>query len=158
MEDEQLREFAAFDGDVAWIVVHGLRRVQPLQLAARRLRLEDQGGKLPGPGVDAGRQAGGATPDDDDVVDHGRPATKALPSSTFSPPTQPWHENPWLSYDCSDNYGAIRNRRTFFRDTFKFVVSAMGRRRRDVAWPSSKSHSDDCPRALRRIRTSTSGS
>src|SRR2546428_7060158 len=62
MEDEQLREFAAFDGDVARIVVHGLRRVQPLQLAARRLRLEDQGGKLPGPGVDAGRQTGGATP------------------------------------------------------------------------------------------------
>src|SRR5213594_5229995 len=72
MEDEQLREFAAFDGDVARVVVHGLRRIQPLQLPARRLRLEDQGGELPGPGINAGRQTGGATPDDDDVVDHGR--------------------------------------------------------------------------------------
>src|SRR5437867_1861592 len=72
MEDEELSEFAALDGDVARIVVHGLRRVQPLQLAARRVRLEDQGGKLSSPGVDAGRQTGGTTPNDDDVVDHGR--------------------------------------------------------------------------------------
>src|SRR2546422_2402417 len=108
MEDEQLREFAAFDGDVAWIVVHGLRRVQPLQLPARRLRLEDQGGKLRGPGVDAGRQTGGATPDDDDVVDHGRPATKALPSKTLSPPACPWHEESRLSYDGMNNYCPFR--------------------------------------------------
>src|SRR2546426_8522035 len=99
MEDEQLREFAAFDGDVARIVVHGLRRVQPLQLAARRLRLEDQGGKLPGPGVDAGRQTGGATPHDDDGGDPGRPATKALPSLTLSPPAWPWPEETPLSFD-----------------------------------------------------------
>src|SRR3989454_12743961 len=72
MEDEQLREFAALDRDVARIVVHGLRRVQPLELAAGRLRLEDQGRQLPGAGVHAGRQTGGATPDDDDVVDHER--------------------------------------------------------------------------------------
>src|SRR2546422_4870384 len=99
MEDEQLREFAAFDGDVARIVVHGLRRVQPLQLAARRLRLEDQGGKLPGPGVDAGRQTGGATPHDDDVVDHGGPAAKALPSLKLSPPPWAWHEESQVSFD-----------------------------------------------------------
>src|SRR2546426_6841933 len=98
MEDEQLREFAAFDGDVARIVVHGLRRVQPLQLAARRLRLEDQGGKLPGPGVDAGRQTGGGTPHDDDGVDHGGPATKAPPSLKLFPPAWPSHEETPLSY------------------------------------------------------------
>src|SRR2546426_5426475 len=98
MEDEQLREFAAFDGDVARIVVHGLRRVQPLQLAARRLRLEDQGGKLPGPGVDAGRQTGGATPHHDDGVDHWRPAAKAPPSLTLSPPAGPWRQETRLSY------------------------------------------------------------
>src|SRR5207245_7294272 len=72
MEDEQLREFAALDRDVARVVVHGLRRVQPLELAAARLRLEDQGRQLPHAGVHAGRQTRGATPDDDDVVDHGR--------------------------------------------------------------------------------------
>src|SRR3989454_12383371 len=104
MEDEQLREFAAFDGDVAWIVVHGLRRVQPLQLAARRLRLEDQGGKLPGPGVDAGRQTGGAPPDDADGGEHWRPAAKARASSTLSPPARPWHAESHLSYDGMDNY------------------------------------------------------
>src|SRR3989454_5645652 len=104
MEDEQLREFAAFDGDIARIVVHGLRRVQPLQLAARCLRLEDQGGKLPGPGIDAGRQTGGATPPDDDVVDHGRPATKAPPSLKLSPPGGPWHQNSPPSFDEGDNY------------------------------------------------------
>src|SRR3989454_6286715 len=93
MEDEQLREFAAFDGDIARIVVHGLRRVQPLQLAARCLRLEDQGGKLPGPGIDAGRQTGGGPPHDDDAAYTGRPPTKAPPSLTFSPPGRPWHRN-----------------------------------------------------------------
>src|SRR2546425_10779154 len=98
MEDEQLREFAAFDGDVARIVVHGLRRVQPLQLAARRLRLEDQGGKLPGPGVDAGRQTGGATPAGEDGVDPGGPAPKALPSLKVSPPACPWAEEKRLSF------------------------------------------------------------
>src|SRR6266581_1757195 len=72
MEDEQLREFAALDRDVARIVVHGLRRVQPLELPAGRLCLEDQGRQLPGAGVHAGRQTGGATPDNDDVVDHAR--------------------------------------------------------------------------------------
>src|SRR2546427_6344009 len=72
MEDEQLREFAALDRDVARVVVHGLRRVQPLELPARRLRLVDQGGELPGPGINAGRQARGATPGDDDGVDHRR--------------------------------------------------------------------------------------
>src|SRR2546428_13521686 len=104
MEDEQLRDIAAFDGYVAWIVVHGLRRVQPLQLAARRLRLEDQGGKLPGPGVDAGRQTGGATPPDDDVVEHGGPATKAPPSLTLSPPTGPGDQETRASFYCMDKY------------------------------------------------------
>src|SRR2546428_9837656 len=111
MEDEQLRDIAAFDGYVAWIVVHGLRRVQPLQLAARRLRLEDQGGKLPGPGVDAGRQTGGAPPPDDDVVDHGGPAAKAPPFLTLSPPACPWHEESRLSFDGVDNYCPVRHRR-----------------------------------------------
>src|SRR5256712_11375067 len=86
MEDEQLREFAAFDGDVAWIVVHGLRRVQPLQLAARRLRLEDQGGKLPGPGVDAGRQTGGGPPPGGGARDHWRPATNGGSFLNLFPP------------------------------------------------------------------------
>src|SRR2546425_8228471 len=112
MEDEQLREFAAFDGDVARIVVHGLRRVQPLQLAARRLRLEDQGGKLPGPGVDAGRQTGGATPRDDDVVEHGRPATKAPPSFTLFPPARPWHAGKRRSFLRLKKYCPRRGPRT----------------------------------------------
>src|SRR2546425_13349156 len=123
MEDEQLREFAAFDGDVARIVVHGLRRVQPLQLAARRLRLEDQGGKLPGPGVDAGRQTGGATPRDDDVADHGRPATKALPSLTLSPPACAWAEEAPLSYERMNNYFPFPNRPENPRDALQLSVS-----------------------------------
>src|SRR2546428_10924503 len=111
MEDEQLREFAAFDGDVARIVVHGLRRVQPLQLAARRLRLEDQGGKLPGPGVDAGRQTGGGPPPADDVGDHGRPATKALPSLKLSPPPWAGPEKPRLFFFFFDNFLTFRETR-----------------------------------------------
>src|SRR5256712_2496348 len=86
MEDEQLREFAAFDGDVARIVVHGLRRVQPLQLAARRLRLEDQRGKLPGPGVDAGRQTGGASLAGGDRGGQRGPGTQRGSCLTLSPP------------------------------------------------------------------------
>src|SRR2546428_3763224 len=110
MEDEQLREFAAFDGDVAWIVVHGLRRVQPLQLAARRLRLEDQGGKLPGPGVDAGRQTGGATPHDRDGVDHGGPPTKAPSSLTLSPPAGPGDAESRPSFVGMDKYCPLPDR------------------------------------------------
>src|SRR3989454_10836877 len=111
MEDEQLREFAAFDGDVARIVVHGLRRVQPLQLAARRLRLEDQGGKLPGPGVDAGRQTGGATPDDADGVDRGRPPAKGPPSLKLGPPAGPWHGETRASFGGMQNYWPLPRRR-----------------------------------------------
>src|SRR5256885_55157 len=80
MEDENLREFAALDRDVTWIIVHRLRGIEPLELAARRLGLQDQRGKLPGAGVHAGREARRAPSDDDHIVDHGRRATKALPS------------------------------------------------------------------------------
>src|SRR5438067_1464024 len=70
MEGEQLRELAALDRDVARVVVDGLRRIEPLQLAAHRLGLEDQGRELPRPGVDARRKACRATPDDEQVVHH----------------------------------------------------------------------------------------
>src|SRR2546422_10650221 len=117
MEDEQLREFAAFDGDVAWIVVHGLRRVQPLQLAARRLRLEDQGGKLPGPGVDAGRQTGGAHPDAKEVGGHGRPGAKAPPSSTLCPPASPRDEESQVFYKYMGYIRTLRKQRQGFLGT-----------------------------------------
>src|SRR5207247_1011591 len=51
MEDEQLRELPAFDRDVARVVVDRLRRIEPFELSSDRLRLQDQGGELPGAGV-----------------------------------------------------------------------------------------------------------
>src|SRR5437763_820262 len=69
-EDHLLR--AAADRAVGRVVVHGLRGIEPLQRAAHRLGLTEQGRELPRPGVDARREAGRASPDDEQVVHHSR--------------------------------------------------------------------------------------
>src|SRR3990172_217277 len=81
MESEQLPEFPALDRDVAGVILHGLRRVEPGELASDRLGLEDQGRKLPRPCVHARGEPGGPTSDDDHVVRHvGGRASKTVPS------------------------------------------------------------------------------